>query len=403
MLESFYNLRNPLLPAACHMPDCEARVFSDGRLYLYGSWDEAEDHYCSNQYYVASTADLQEWTVHGPSFSTNDVPWLTDAQRRDTYLYAPDAVEWNGRYYLFFCLSDESEGVAVSDCPTGPFKDAVRLPASGIDPAVLLDKDGQVYYYWGQYAAKAARLTSDLRGICEETRVHGIVTERQHAFHEGSSLRKRGDLYYYVFADISRGKPTCLGYATSTSPLGPFTYRGIIIDNAGCDPKTWNNHGSIEEVFGKWYVFYHRASHNCKTMRRVCVEPITFREDGGIDEVIMTSQGAGPPFGPEEWMPAYTACGLQGKAYISEANGKECVVNLHSGDCAVFRYLHSERPITEFRLDCEGVELVAIYLDDTFFGQGADLISGSIPPGKYTLKLEFQSAKDGIFNGVKFR
>ena len=103
-----------------------------------------------------------------------------------------------------------------------------------------------------------------------------LITEAEHGFHEGASIRKRNGIYYLVYADISRGRPTCLAYATSRSPLGPFTKGGIIIDNTGCDPETWNNHGSIAEFNGQWYIFYHRSSQASNFNRRVCVEPIHF-------------------------------------------------------------------------------------------------------------------------------
>lgn len=60
-----------------------------------------------------------------------------------------------------------------------------------------------------------------------------------------SSMRKRNGIYYYVYPCVYRDKKlTYLAYATSKSPLGPFTYQGVIIDNAKCDPKSWNIHGS---------------------------------------------------------------------------------------------------------------------------------------------------------------
>ena len=73
----------------------------------------------------------------------------------------------------------------------------------------------------------------------DENVVHRIVTGEEHGFHEGSPLRKRNGIYYYVYPCVYRDKKlTCLAYATSKSPLGPFTYQGIIIDNAKCDPKS---------------------------------------------------------------------------------------------------------------------------------------------------------------------
>ncbi len=131
-----------------------------------------------------------------------------------------------------------------------------------------------------------------MTSFCRKDVVDNLVTEEQHYFHEGSSVRKIGDTYYYVFADVERGKPTSLGYATGKSPLGPFTYRGIIIDNADCDPDSWNNHGSIECFNGQWYVFYHRSSRGTESFRRLCVEPITINPDGSIDEVKMTFPGS---------------------------------------------------------------------------------------------------------------
>ena len=117
-----------------------------------------------------------------------------------------------------------------------------------------------------------------MREIDESTLNTHLLTEEEHGFHEGSSVRKRNGIYYFVYTDISRGKASCLSYATSKSPLGPFKKGGVIIDNTGSDPDNWNNHGSIAEYNGQWYVFYHRASHNSNYSRRTCVEPIYFNE-----------------------------------------------------------------------------------------------------------------------------
>ena len=88
------------------------------------------------------------------------MPWS------DALLYAPDALYHNGRYYLFFCMSDGSEGVAESDAPEGPFRNARRItlggePITGIDPSVLED-GGHVYYTWGQFHLNVGELGDDL-------------------------------------------------------------------------------------------------------------------------------------------------------------------------------------------------------------------------------------------------
>ena len=372
---------NPLLPPEYCIPDVEASSMPDGSLYLYGSHDVSDKEYCSRDYAVFSTEDFQSWTMEAPSFRCEDIPWagtvglsraLDEVKRFDDLplylkkvipgagklvpikllvksirdnspglqpetatLFAPDAIEKDGKYYLFFCLSDGSEGVAVSDSPNGPFTEPVALPTLGIDPSVFRDDDGKVYLFWDQFSSRAVELDPDLKSFDEAKVKSGLVTEEEHHFHEGSSVRKRGDTYYYVFADTSRkNRPTCLGYATAKHPLGPYTYQGVIIDNLGCDPETWNNHGCIQEYKGQWYVFYHRSSRNSKFHRRVCCEPIFFDENGLIAEVKMTSQGPGPAFAPGEDIPAYAACEVSGGAYVDEDR-----LVLKGDSAACFRYL----------------------------------------------------------------
>ena len=314
-----------------YIPDGEAHVMPDGRVYIYGSCDDHADGWCSDHYYVLSSDadDLKNWEVSDISFSVNDVPWkdevttpafLEEAKcfddlpegikmfipeegrnmpfdqfleamkpfliQQNKQLFAPDCIYKDGKYYLYFCMSDGTEGVAVSDSPKGPFTNAVKLPVDGIDPAIFVDDDGQAYYYWGQFSSMGAKLNPDMMSIDESTIVSGLVTEKDHHFHEGSSMRKRGDIYYYVFADISSGRPSALGYATSKSPLGPFTYQGLIVDNIALNPDSWNNHGSIECVNGQWYVFFHVSTEG-QYMRRACMAPIEFDEKGLIRQVVL--------------------------------------------------------------------------------------------------------------------
>lgn len=431
--------RNPLLPLNVCMPDVEARVMSNGKVYLYGSLDKEPARYCSEVYRVASSSDMKNWKVHPISFRAEQVPWAGEissgthsllrdvtcfeelpmhirkylpeearaipieqlvtaieegageASQKEQQLYAPDAIKKDGKYYLYFCMSNGSEGVAMSDKPQGPFSEVKRIPAQGIDPAVFIDDDGQAYYYWGQFNAKAAKLSIDMMTIEEDSIVEGIVTEKEHHFHEGSSMRKRNGIYYYVFADISRGKPTCLGYATSTSPLGPFTYQGVIIDNVDCDPESWNNHGSIEEVNGQWYVFYHRSSNNSQYLRRVCVEPIRFDEKGLIQEVPMTSQGAGEPFAPGELIPAYTACGFVGGAYLDAVRKEnEGIVRFQKGSEAFFRYFHNLQPVHMMELHGCGDGTFQLEADGAVVGKGraGEVITISLTPGMHELRIK---------------
>ena len=445
------NGRNPLLPLSICIPDGEAHTMPDGRLYVYGSLDENKDGFCSGRYRVASTRDLKNWEVtESPSFSVDAVPWAgasrskkhsslslvksiadlpahiqallpPDAGKypieqivaaieqhadeglpKDIRLYAPDAISKDGMTYLYFCLSDDTEGVAVSKKPEGPFCGAKKLSVTGIDPAVFVDDDGCAYYYWGQFSANAARLNPDMMSLDESSIVNGILTEQEHHFHEGSSLRKRGDTYYYVFADVSRGRPCCLGYATSKSPLGPFTYQGVILDNGDCDPKCWNIHGSIEEWNGQWYVFYHRSSNNSQYLRRLCCEPIFFDENGRIPEVKMTSQGAGEPLRPGEWIPAGLGCAFSGWAYLDTEGGSEALVRMPVEGSAVFRYLETDAPLTQVLVKGLGEGSLSILCDGVMVGKGCanTAFTIAIAPGVHEFVIE---AADGPFTLIGFQ
>lgn len=434
MSVTFHNTHNPILPLKYHVPDSEAHVMPDGKLYVYGSFDDREDVFCSEEYHVVSTTDMREWTIHDISLTGQEIPWFHDplapkyqgidwshptpfiqkmlvnmdqVAEKEKFekeeegenpplLFAPDCIYRDGKYYLYFCMPDDSEGVAISDSPVGPFRNPIQLPCGGIDPAIFIDDDGQAYYYWGQLFSHGVKMNSDMVSFDEKQIVHDLVTEKEHFFHEGSSMRKIGDTYYYVYANIEHGKPTSLGYATSKSPLGPFAYQGVIIDNAACDPASWNNHGSIECMNGQWYVFYHRCSRGVQQYRRLCIEPITIQEDGTIREVKMTSQGAGNAFGPEEKIMAYQACELNGSCYIDvDDTYGEKLTNIEDGDSAVFRYIKSEYAFEHIKIHATGTGKILVLLNGK--EAGAVVIQNGVlqrealsaKAGEYELSLKF--------------
>lgn len=450
-MREFSNRRNPILPLEYHVPDSEGHVMPDGKLYVYGSFDDREDVYCSEKYHVVSTADMEHWTIHEESLNGNQIPWFNnpvapkysgidwshptpfiqkmiqrdlengidmkakfeeaekEEKEKPALLFAPDCLERNGKYYLYFCMPDDSEGVAMSDRPEGPFTNPIQLPCGGIDPAIFIDDDGQAYYYWGQLFSHGVKLNEDMISFNRDEIVDDLVTEEEHFFHEGSSMRKIGDTYYYVYADMERGKPTSLGYSTSKSPMGPFTYRGIIIDNDGCDPASWNNHGSIECVNGQWYVFYHRCSRGVQQHRRLCIEKIEILEDGTIPEVKMTSQGIGEPFVPSEVIKGYQACEMSGSVYIgvnedakSVEEYPEVLMNISAGDKVMFRYVKSEQEWKEIEILYSGAGKIQVYMNEKIVGtincdkvQGVNVAKSSIKcsSGQYELKLRFESAE----------
>ncbi len=336
--ERIAGIQNPLLPPDVFVPDAEAHVWADGRIYLYGSRDlPGHGEYCSDAYHVWSSDDLCGWTDHGVSFSlaaTKD-GWAKDQGA----LYAPDCAYRNGKYYLYYCVPDGRCGVAVSDSPAGPFEDCGPMAyVHGIDPAVLIDDDGQAWFYWGQFdAVRAAKLRDNMLGIIPETAVQPLSVA-EHEFHEGSSVKKIGGRYYFLFTDTHRhgGRATSLGYAVSDRPDRGFRYGGVVIDNFGCDPATWNNHGSLCEFRGQWYVFYHRSTHGSVSSRHVCAEPIRFEDDGSIREVKMTSG----LFRGDEAIPAWRAAEMSGSVRIAGDEGSAfgyALTEIRNGGRALFR------------------------------------------------------------------
>jgi arabinoxylan arabinofuranohydrolase len=288
---------NPTLSTKIFIPDVEARVMPDGKVYIYGSMDnEGDTEFCSTSYVTYSSTDLIHWEEHGEIFNSTDKKYGLNTHLT---LGAPDCLFINGKYYLYYCAYGNGMGVAVADSPVGPFKWlGPVIPADGdsIDPAIFQDDDGSVYYFWGQFNLKGGRLDKDMRTVIPETINKNLLNEHEHGFHEGASIRKFGDTYYMIYTDISRGKATALAYATAKSPLGPYEKQGVIIDNSGCDSSSWNNHGSIEAINGELYVFYHRSSQNSIYNRRLCIEKIRMNADGFIQEVAMTTNG------PEEYV-----------------------------------------------------------------------------------------------------
>jgi arabinoxylan arabinofuranohydrolase len=338
---------NPYLPSWEYIPDGEPHVFN-GRVYVYGSHDRFNGHaFCLNDYvcWSAPVDDLGDWRYEGVIYKKTDDPLNPDGSM---CLYAPDVtVGPDGRYYLYYVLDKVSVvSVAVCHAPAGKYEflgyvrhaDGTRLGEGPgdqpqFDPGVLTEGD-TTYLYTGfcrpgdasRSGAMAAVLGADMLTVIEEpefiapsepySRGSGF---EGHEFFEASSIRKRGDTYYFIYSSVVMHE---LCYATSRHPTNKFKYGGVIVSNndLGIDagkpadkPMYYggNNHGSIVEINNAWYIFYHRHTNGTSFSRQGCLEPIRFREDGAIPQVEMTSCGpnGGPLIGRGEY-PAYLACHL---------------------------------------------------------------------------------------------
>ena len=336
--------QNPISPPGVYIADPSAKVWEDGNLYVYGSTDETCEKYCSARHDVLYTSNMVNWKIVDSVFASagenDEVPY------NNTVLFAPDVQKKGDTYFMYYCqpYPQAPEGVATSKTPLGPFENGQKIDLGGhkqIDPSVFIDDDGTAYYLWGQFGLKMAKLKPNMKELDKSTIQTDVITEKDHYFHEGAYLTKKNGLYYLVYSDISReDKPTCIGYATSTLPFGPYAYGGVIVDNNGANPGNWNNHGSIAEYKSQWYVFYHRSTHGCKTMRKAAVEKIEFLPDGTILEVEMTSQGAGPALDAKKEIDAASACLLHGNVRIEAIEAhNEALTQFRNGDEAIFKYL----------------------------------------------------------------
>lgn len=341
-------MANPYLPNWEYIPDGEPRVFGD-RIYVYGSHDRKDSiDFCDYKLKVwsAPVSDPTKWVCHGDIFrsrdghdSPSDVDWT------DELLFAPDVVERGGKYYLYAYIVNAKGCVAVADRPEGPFRLLSRyeydIPnhydnGTFIDPGVLVDDDGRVYIYCGYQGSYMCELKDNMyEAVPGSYKLDIIPTAEPHRFFEACSPRKINGTYYLIYSP-QRG--SCLDYAISDSPTGPFTYRGTIIDN-GIDFPGGNDHGSVCCVNGQWYIFYHRMTNGTIMSRRGCVERIEILPDGTIPQVEMTSLGFEESLNPYDFTPADTACVLKGGCYITETSVFERpIVNVTDGCVMGWKY-----------------------------------------------------------------
>ncbi|MHA7111072.1 family 43 glycosylhydrolase [Sunxiuqinia elliptica] len=356
LLPGLIKAQNPISPPGIYLADPSARSWNDSILYLYTSTDLSCDFWCSWKHDILSTTDMKIWNVASDVFASdgkND-----EVLYNDKLLFAPDCAKKGNNYILYYCQPDNNNalGTALGESAIGPFENGQILNTgekySQIDPSVFIDEDSTAYVVWGQGDMKMGILNPDMRTIDTNTIRDKVITVSEHYFHEGAYMTKRNGIYYLVYADESRNKvPSCLGYATSDNPFGPYIYRGVIIDNSGCNPGNWNNHGSIFNFQDQWYVFYHRSTHGCQMFRKSCVEKIQFLSDGSIPEVEMTTQGALPPLDATKIIDAERACSMKGNVRIEkESESNEILSEMKGGDQVVYRYLDFSAGVNRFSL-----------------------------------------------------
>ena len=424
-------MANPYLPLWEYIPDGEPRVFGD-RVYVYGSHDRVDSvEFCDYKLkaWSAPLDNLNEWTCHGDIFRTRDgVDATSDVDWTDNLLFAPDVVEREGKYYLYAYIVGAKGCVAVADRPEGPFRLLSKYvynvekhydDGTFIDPGTLVDDDGRVYVYCGYQGSYMCELKSNMYEMVEGSYKPDIIpVEEPHRFFEACSPRKVGDTYYMIYSP-QRG--SCLDYATSDAPTGPFTYRGTIVDN-GIDYPGGNNHGSICNINGQWYIFYHRMTNSTIMSRRACVEKIDILPDGTIPQVEMTSLGFEDALDPYYPTTADTACVLKGGCYVTELDiFTRVITNLTDGCVMGWKYFdfgedYSSKTM-QIRMKIRGMGSkgqIKVLLDSEdgeelgtlSFGEGDSVIGGRLKAvtGRHALYFVVQSGYEGWFaNEMKGR
>ena len=330
---------NPYLPSYEYVPDGEPYVFGD-RIYVYGSHDYYNGHvFCLGDYvcWSAPVNDLGNWKYEGVIYPKTADPMNPQGKM---CLYAPDVtIGPDGRYYLYYALDKlPIVSVAVCDTPAGKYEfygyvhysDGTRLGEKAgdepqFDPGVITEGK-KTYLYTGfsgrgdksRHGSMVTVLDEDMLTVLAAP---SIVVPSQsygegsgfegHEFFEASSIRKHGDTYYLIYSSVVMHE---LCYATSDNLLSGFKYGGVIISNCDLHIDTYkpadkpvglpaNNHGSIVEINGKWYIFYHKHTNGTWYSRQGSAEEIHFEEDGSIKQVEITSCGlnGGPLLGKGEY------------------------------------------------------------------------------------------------------
>lgn len=338
---------NPYLPSWEYIPDGEPYVFGN-RVYVYGSHDFYNGYvFCMGDYmcWSAPVDDLGNWRCEGVIYPRREDPMNRDGKM---CLYAPDVtVGPDGRYYLYYVLDHACVvSVAVCDTPAGKYEfygyvryaDGTRLgeregDQPQFDPGVLTEGEN-TYLYTGfcgrgdksRKGAMAVVLEPDMLTVKEEPVLvvpgceYGQGTSfAGHEFFEASSIRKVGDTYYFIYSSVLMHE---LCYAVSRNPLGGFVYGGVLVSNCDMYIDTYkpadqpmayggNNHGSMVQIRGEWYIFYHRQTNGTWYSRQGCAERLEILPDGRILQAELTSCGLnGGPLAGEGEYPAYIACNL---------------------------------------------------------------------------------------------
>ncbi len=314
----------PLLKTITYSADPSCLEYN-GRIYSYWSNDDNNNGgYQMHQITCLSTSDLKNWTNHGQVFDVpNDCSWAKNT-------WAPSVVYRNGYFWLYFANNDTNIGVAKSTSPTGPFKDAkgsalvdANTPgATGLqwcfDPAVFIDDDGQAYFYWGggtnNQNARVIKLNSDMISVSGSA----IAIPAPNHF-EASLVHKYNGKYYFSYSILPGGQK--INYMMSNNPMTGWVDKGTVMNNPP-DNHGNNNHQSIFQYRGNWYIGYHnryiaiQQGIDITYKRNACLDQLFYNADGTMQLVVNTKDGlpllTSDPTATPTLTPTPTSSGVKG-------------------------------------------------------------------------------------------
>ena len=286
---------NPIIPG--YFADPTIKKFGD-TYYIYATTDGSGAGFGPAQ--VWSSNDFVNWTLTPMNWP--DSHWI----------WAPDVLQHSdGKYYYFYCQPCIIH-CGVSDTPRGPWtnilgeSESVLVPDRFVENAITLDgqtfvdDDGSVYLYWGTwgifkgFGCGAGKMTEDLKGFTETRLIPNTeVTD----FFEAPFVLKRKGIYYLMYSSGSCHDHTYrVQYATSANPLGPYEYKGCILETNADSTVHGPGHHSILQEGDDYYMVYHRHDNphsNRGFHRQICIDPMFFENDGNIRKIEPSHHGIG--------------------------------------------------------------------------------------------------------------
>ncbi len=343
--------QNPFVQTWCTSDP--APMVANNRMYVYTGHDEdGADFFWMQEWRIYSTDDMVNWTDHGSPLALESFSWADDRA------WASQCVERDGKYYWYICAHSRISkgmaiGVAVSDSPTGPFRDAIGKPLfengswDHIDPTVFIDDDGQAWLMWGNPRVYYLKLNRDMVSYSGELGMLPMtedafgsppMNEREQgkqykdSYVEGPWLTKRNGTYQLLYA--AGGVPEHISYSTAPSPTGPWKYAGEIMPL--CDTKSFTNHCGVADYKGHSYFFYHtgKLPGGGGFGRSVAVDEFTYNADGSFPTIMPTDEGVKPvqSFNPYRKVEAETMAFSKGVKTEQNSEVGVYVTDIHNGD-----------------------------------------------------------------------